>query len=102
MVLTTSIVDQGFFSFRIKVTVSVILTILGGILICAFINFEQDRGILIFSTAVAGGVATIYAAFYMALTLRCNIQILRAHILISDYSFYGILFQGVILIGQMV
>ena len=27
---------------------------------------------------------------------------LRGHILISDYSFYDILFQGVILIGQMV
>ena len=29
-------------------------------------------------------------------------QSLRGHISISDYSFYDILFQGVILIGQMV
>ena len=74
MALKTSIVDQGFFSFKIKVTFSVILTILGVLLIMAFVYFEQYRGILVFSTAVAGGLATVYAAFYVALALRYNLQ----------------------------
>lgn len=74
MPLKSNIVDNGLFSFKVKITISIVLTLLGVILIWAFIYFGQYREIFAFSTAVSAGLAAIYAGFYIALTLRCTLQ----------------------------
>ena len=60
-------------TFNVTLAGSLLLCGIGIVLLFAFLAGQQ-KNILIFATAVAGGVAAIYSAFYAGQALKVNMQ----------------------------
>ena len=64
----------GVLEFKVRLTLAVLLILFGSLAIAAFALLPAYRELLIFSSAIVGGGATIYAAYFAALTLRINLK----------------------------
>lgn len=64
----------GVLEFKVRLTLAVLLILFCSLAISAFALLPAYRELLIFSSAIVGGSAAIYAAYFAALTLRINLK----------------------------
>lgn len=64
---------------HLKVTIAAVLSVIGAALLAAFHFLPESREQWIFVTSLLAGLSAIYAAFYVAETLRQNIRLKIMH-----------------------
>ena len=64
----------GGFEVKFKISLAIVFFLLAVILISIYHNFNDLRPLLIYGTATIGGLATVYSAFYIGLTLRVSLN----------------------------
>ena len=64
---------------KLNFTVLTLVFLIGVILVCCFFFFRQYRDELTFVSAIIGGLAAIYAGYYVALTFKTTTEREKVH-----------------------